>query len=514
MRVVAVADYLALYRSAVDVCPLMAARVIARLRAAGIPFVVAPYEADAQLAVLGVSGQVDAVLTEDSDLLAYGTPRVLFKLAPDGSCVEVCSQRLGQCSELNMAGWEGDMFTQLCVLAGCDYAPSVPGVGIKKAATLVRRFRTAAAALRHLRFQGAPVPRGHEQTTQAALWTFAHAWVYDPATRGLVHRTPRVSGGMPDGQVEALLGKRHSDDVAAAIAEGWTDPITLEPFPPEDLVPMSAMPPPPPSAQQQQREHDQQQQLPRIDQFFGRSPGLVCPPRDDLTPVPSKRARRQRAQADKAAAAGVSSLVDDLLGDLGGPPPPTFIPLYSDLGAHPAPLDGEGQSSPSGGSDSHRSVDPSPARPHRFALARGPSAQAAGAHRPQPLHPRPGSALNVGQPVRASKFFATPAPAAAAPAAALNDEDEDVEAATPAGHTTPHHAATPRSLRGVDLSHVRCMAASAPALLDRFDSYKRPGDTPAPPTAPHSAQQRRGVEATPIPFESFKFSGGAKRTRE
>ena len=104
--------------------------------------------------------------------------------------------------------------------------------------------------------------------------------------------------------------------------------------------------------------------------------------------------------------------------------------------------------------------------------------------------------------------------AAAAPAAALNDEDEDVEAATPAGHTTPHHAATPRSLRGVDLSHVRCMAASAPALLDRFDSYKRPGDTPAPPTAPHSAQQRRGVEATPSPFESFKFSGGAKRTRE
>jgi hypothetical protein len=494
----------------------MAARVIARLRTAGIPFVVAPYEADAQLAVLGVSGEVDAVLTEDSDLLAYGTPRVLFKLAPDGSCVEVCAQRLGQCSELNMAGWDGDMFTQLCVLAGCDYAPSVPGVGIKKAATLVRRFRTAAAALRHLRFQGAPVPRGHEQTMQAALWTFAHAWVYDPATRGLVHRTPRVTGGMPDGQVEALLGKRHADDVAIAIAEGLTDPITLEPFPPEDLAPMSAMPPPPPSAQQQR----EQQQMPRIDQFFGRSPGpVVSTPRDDLTPVPSKRARRQRAQADKAAAAGVSSLVDDLLGDLGGPPPPTFIPLYSNL-AHPAPLDGEGQSSPSGGSDSRRSVDPSPARPHRFALARGPSAQAApaatdsrGAHRPQPLHPRPGSVLNVPQPVvRASKFFSPRAPAAA-PAADL-DGDEDVEAATPAGYHTPHHAATPRSLRGVDLSHVRGMAASAPAVLDRFDSYKRPGgvgETPAPPTAPHSAPHRHGAAATPIPFESFKFSGGGPK---
>ena len=327
----------------------MAARVIARLRAAGVPFVVAPYEADAQLAVLGLSGAVHAVLTEDSDLLAYGTPRVLFKLAPDGSCVELLSQRLGQCSELNMAGWDGDMFTQLCVLSGCDYAPSVPGVGIKKAATLVRRFRTAAAAVRHLRFQGAPVPRGHEQTLQAALWTFAHAWVYDPTTKGLVHRTPRVEGGMPDGQVEALLGVKHPDAVAASIAEGWTDPITLEPFPQEELVPMTAMPPPPPSAAPKaQREHREQQQAPRIDQFFGRAPGLAS--HADLTPVPSKRARRQRAQADKAAAAGVSSLVDDLLGDLAPGPPQAVIPLYTDL-SHPPPLGGDGQSSPSGGWD-------------------------------------------------------------------------------------------------------------------------------------------------------------------
>ena len=39
----------------------------------------APYEADAQMAFLAINGKVDAVLTEDSDLLPYGCPRVSTK---------------------------------------------------------------------------------------------------------------------------------------------------------------------------------------------------------------------------------------------------------------------------------------------------------------------------------------------------------------------------------------------------------------------------------------------------
>ncbi len=43
-------------------------------------YVVAPYEADAQLAYLFKSGQVDVVFTEDSDLLAFGCTHVFFKM--------------------------------------------------------------------------------------------------------------------------------------------------------------------------------------------------------------------------------------------------------------------------------------------------------------------------------------------------------------------------------------------------------------------------------------------------
>ena len=51
-------------------CPLQT------LKRCGVEFIVAPYEADAQMAYLALNGLVAAVLTEDSDLLPYGCPRV------------------------------------------------------------------------------------------------------------------------------------------------------------------------------------------------------------------------------------------------------------------------------------------------------------------------------------------------------------------------------------------------------------------------------------------------------
>lgn len=40
----------------------------------------APYEADAQLAYLTKSGLAQAVITEDSDLLAFGCKKVLYPI--------------------------------------------------------------------------------------------------------------------------------------------------------------------------------------------------------------------------------------------------------------------------------------------------------------------------------------------------------------------------------------------------------------------------------------------------
>jgi exonuclease 1 len=46
------------------------------LQAENVECIVAPYEADAQLAFLSMTDYVYAVITEDSDLLAFGAKRV------------------------------------------------------------------------------------------------------------------------------------------------------------------------------------------------------------------------------------------------------------------------------------------------------------------------------------------------------------------------------------------------------------------------------------------------------
>lgn len=99
----------------VDVTPEMAAQVIKALKVEAIPYIVAPYEADAQLAYLERSGIVDGVITEDSDLLVFGCTNVLFKLDPDGNCVNIKREKLGCVKEAPMYGWTDKEFREMAV---------------------------------------------------------------------------------------------------------------------------------------------------------------------------------------------------------------------------------------------------------------------------------------------------------------------------------------------------------------------------------------------------------------
>ena len=66
------------FQTCVDVTPKMARDVILELQKIGVEFVVAPYEADAQLAYLERIERIDGIITEDSDLLVFGCKYVLF----------------------------------------------------------------------------------------------------------------------------------------------------------------------------------------------------------------------------------------------------------------------------------------------------------------------------------------------------------------------------------------------------------------------------------------------------
>ena len=59
------------------------------LKTKNIECIVAPYEADAQLAYLNKIGHVDGVITEDSDLLAFGASCIFYKMDNMGNGKEI-----------------------------------------------------------------------------------------------------------------------------------------------------------------------------------------------------------------------------------------------------------------------------------------------------------------------------------------------------------------------------------------------------------------------------------------
>lgn len=60
------------------------------LQSINIDFIVAPYEADAQLAWMALNDEVDYVESIDSDLILYGCPKIIYKLRPSGECKCKC----------------------------------------------------------------------------------------------------------------------------------------------------------------------------------------------------------------------------------------------------------------------------------------------------------------------------------------------------------------------------------------------------------------------------------------
>ncbi|KAJ0960256.1 hypothetical protein J5N97_001931 [Dioscorea zingiberensis] len=128
------------YQKAVDISPSIALELIQVLKRENVSYVVAPYEADAQMTFLAVSKQVEAVITEDSDLIPFGCPRIIYKMDKFGQGVEFQYSRLPRNKDLSFAGFTKQMVLEMCILSGCDYLQSLPGMGLKRAHALIKKF--------------------------------------------------------------------------------------------------------------------------------------------------------------------------------------------------------------------------------------------------------------------------------------------------------------------------------------------------------------------------------------
>ncbi|ORX39598.1 PIN domain-like protein [Kockovaella imperatae] len=175
------------YTKCLDITPELAFQLIKALRAEEVDYIVAPYEADAQLCYLEREGIVDGIITEDSDLLVFGCKQVIFKLDGQGHCVWINRERFGETSSFPMHGWTDVEFRRMTMLSGCDYLPSIQGMGLKTAHRMLRRCKTVEKTLATVRMEGSmDIPSTYlAQFAQAEL-AFMYQRVYCPRAQRII----------------------------------------------------------------------------------------------------------------------------------------------------------------------------------------------------------------------------------------------------------------------------------------------------------------------------------------
>ena len=95
----------------------------------------------------------------------------------------------------------------MAILSGCDYLPSIPGIGLKTAYSLLRKYKTADNVIRAVKLEGKKdVPRNYLRDFKLAEKVFLHQRVYDPQSQQIVNMTPIPSSDVWDEKTEAFVG--------------------------------------------------------------------------------------------------------------------------------------------------------------------------------------------------------------------------------------------------------------------------------------------------------------------
>ncbi|KAL4641121.1 exonuclease 1 [Arapaima gigas] len=277
-----------------DVIPLTQLGQAARAR--GVDCLVAPYEADAQLAFLNKAGIAQAVITEDSDLLAFGCKKVILKMDKLGNGLEIDQKNLGRCRSL------GDVFTEekfryMCILSGCDYLASLYGIGLGKACKLLK-IANNPDILKVIRKMGqylkmnVAVPEEYLEGFVRANNTFLYQLVFDPLSRKVVPLNPYPDHIDPT--TLSYAGHNFGDKKGFQMALGNMDIYTMEII--DDFNPDTAQLPKPRS---QSWNDSSEKGSPLSTSIWNRgyTPGVALPSQQNMPSSPNKSCSRVKEKS-------------------------------------------------------------------------------------------------------------------------------------------------------------------------------------------------------------------------
>jgi 5'-3' exonuclease len=103
-----------------------------------VPYITAESEAEKLCSKICIDGNVEAVLSEDTDVMTYNTPVFITKFdTSSGKCVVIKNENLLKGLEL-----EKHQLVDLCIMCGTDYNMNIPKVGSKTAYKYIKKHGT------------------------------------------------------------------------------------------------------------------------------------------------------------------------------------------------------------------------------------------------------------------------------------------------------------------------------------------------------------------------------------
>lgn len=103
----------------------------------GIQYTTSPGEAETLCASMAIQGIVDAVVSNDSDVCAYGVKKFLYEInGLTETCIEIDHDEV-----IRALNFTREEFLDFCILLGCDYNDNIPGIGPVNAYKLLQEHR-------------------------------------------------------------------------------------------------------------------------------------------------------------------------------------------------------------------------------------------------------------------------------------------------------------------------------------------------------------------------------------
>lgn len=106
------------------------------LKALNIPYVEAVTEADPQCAVLVLNGTAFGTMSEDMDLLTFGSTHLIAKVSSSNNKCKLYNLNI-ILEELKITM---DQFIDICILLGCDYTCTIDNIGEAKIYDIIKKY--------------------------------------------------------------------------------------------------------------------------------------------------------------------------------------------------------------------------------------------------------------------------------------------------------------------------------------------------------------------------------------